>query len=67
MEARGFGNYIIIRHANSLERQYTSTSIAPLVKPDQVVKPVSLSVLEEAPENTGPHLHFEARFHEVCD
>lgn len=61
-EARGFGNYIIIRHPNSLETVYGHLNRS-LVKPDQVVKagdPIGLG--GSTGRSTGPHLHFETRF-----
>ncbi len=61
-EARGFGNYIIIRHANCLETVYGHLNRS-LVKPDQVVKagePIGLG--GSTGRSTGPHLHFETRF-----
>ena len=61
-EARGYGNYVIIRHPNSLETVYGHLNKA-LVKPDQVVKagdPIGLG--GSTGRSTGPHLHFETRF-----
>lgn len=61
-EARGFGNYVIIRHPNNLETVYGHLNRA-LVKPDQVVKagdPIGLG--GSTGRSTGPHLHFETRF-----
>nr|QJR98293.1 peptidase M23 [uncultured Muribaculaceae bacterium] len=61
-EARGFGNYVIIRHPNSLETVYGHLNKS-LVKPDQNVKagdPIALG--GSTGRSTGPHLHFETRF-----
>lgn len=61
-EARGYGNYVIIRHANGLETVYGHLN-RHLVKPDQVVKagqPIGLG--GSTGRSTGPHLHFETRY-----
>lgn len=61
-EARGYGNYVIIRHPNGLETVYGHLNKA-LVKPEQNVKagePIALG--GSTGRSTGPHLHFETRF-----
>lgn len=61
-EARGYGNYIILRHPNQLETVYGHLNKI-LVKPDQVVRagqPIGLG--GSTGRSTGPHLHFETRF-----
>lgn len=61
-EARGYGNYVIIRHLNDLETVYGHLNKF-LVKPDQVVKagdPIALG--GSTGRSTGPHLHFETRY-----
>ncbi len=61
-EARGYGNYIILRHPNKLETVYGHLNKI-LVKPDQVVKvgqPIGLG--GSTGRSSGPHLHFETRF-----
>lgn len=61
-EAKGYGNYIILRHPNDLETVYGHLNKI-LVKPDQVVRagqPIGLG--GSTGRSTGPHLHFETRF-----
>lgn len=61
-EAKGYGNYVIIRHPNGLETVYGHLN-KQLVKPDDVVRagdPIGLG--GSTGRSTGPHLHFETRF-----
>ena len=61
-EAKGYGNYVIIRHPNGLETVYGHLN-KHLVKDGQVVKagdPIGLG--GSTGRSTGPHLHFETRF-----
>ena len=61
-ERRGYGYYVILRHANGLETVYGHLSKF-LVEPDQYVKagePIALG--GNTGRSTGPHLHFEPRF-----
>ncbi len=61
-EARGYGNYIILRHPNELETVYGHLNKI-LVKPNQVVRagqPIGLG--GSTGRSTGPHLHFETRY-----
>lgn len=61
-EARGYGNYVIIRHPNGLETVYGHLN-KTLVKADQTVRagqPIALG--GSTGRSTGPHLHFETRF-----
>ncbi len=61
-EGKGYGRYVIIRHANGLETLYGHLS-KQLVKEDQVVKagePIGLGGVTG--RTTGSHLHFETRF-----
>lgn len=61
-EAKGYGNYVIIRHPNGLETVYGHLN-RQLVKEEQYVKagqPIGLG--GSTGRSTGPHLHFETRF-----
>lgn len=61
-EAKGYGNYVIIRHDNGLETVYGHMS-KHLVRENQVVRagePIGLG--GNTGRSTGSHLHFETRF-----
>ena len=61
-EGKGYGRYVIIRHANGLETLYGHMS-KQLVKEDQTVRagdPIGLG--GNTGRSTGAHLHFETRF-----
>jgi murein DD-endopeptidase MepM/ murein hydrolase activator NlpD len=61
-EARGYGNYIVIRHDNGLETVYGHLS-AVLVNLNQKVKAGELIAYGgNTGHSTGPHLHFETRY-----
>lgn len=60
-EAKGYGNYVVIRHHNGLETIYGHMS-KHLVEENQVVKagdPIGLG--GNTGRSTGSHLHFETR------
>lgn len=61
-EAKGYGNYIILRHTNGLETVYGHLNKS-LVKPNQTVRagdPIGLG--GSTGRSTGPHLHWETRY-----
>lgn len=61
-EAKGYGNYVIIRHPNGLETVYGHMNRA-LVKQNQTVKAgQAIGLGGNTGRSTGPHLHFETRF-----
>lgn len=61
-EARGFGNYVIVRHSNKLETIYGHMSRS-LVKEGQTVRAgQSIGLGGSTGRSTGPHLHFETRY-----
>ncbi len=61
-DGRGYGKFVMIRHANGLETLYGHMS-KQLVKEDQIVRagePIGLG--GSTGRSTGSHLHFETRF-----
>src|ERR1035437_3016410 len=61
-EARGYGNYVVIRHDNGLETVYGHLSVV-LVAHNQRVKAGELIALGgNTGHSTGPRLHFETRY-----
>ena len=61
-EARGYGNYIVIRHDNGLETVYGHLS-AVLVNLNQKIRAGELIAYGgNTGHSTGPHLHFETRY-----
>lgn len=61
-EAKGYGNYVIIRHPNKLETVYGHLNKI-LVKPNQNVRAgQAIGLGGSTGRSTGPHLHFETRF-----
>lgn len=61
-EARGYGNYVILRHPNGMETVYGHLNRF-LVKQNQTVRagePIALG--GSTGRSTGPHLHFETRY-----
>ena len=60
-EGKGYGNYVVIRHANGLETYYAHLS-KHLVRENQTVRagePIGLG--GNTGRSTGSHLHFETR------
>lgn len=61
-DARGYGHYIIISHANDMETRYAHLS-KPLVMAGRILaegEPIALS--GNTGNSTGPHLHLETRY-----
>jgi murein DD-endopeptidase MepM/ murein hydrolase activator NlpD len=61
-DRNGYGNYVLVRHANGLETLYAHLS-EQLVKVGQVLKAGDVVGLGgNTGRSTGPHLHFEVRY-----
>ena len=62
-ETGGYGNLLVIRHDNGLETYYGHLS-AKLVQVDDPVRAGEVIALGgNTGHSTGPHLHFETRYH----
>lgn len=61
-ETGGYGNLVIVRHANGLETYYGHLSKI-CVSPDEMVKAGEcIGLGGSSGRSTGPHLHFETRY-----
>lgn len=58
----GYGNLVVIRHANGLETYYGHLSKHAVVENDIVKAGDIIGYGGSTGRSTGPHLHFEARF-----
>lgn len=59
----GFGNVVIIRHANGLETTYGHLSKRNVQSGDWVHAGDVIGLGGSTGRSTGPHLHFETRYH----
>ena len=60
-----FGNYIILRHSNSMTSIYAHLSRILIKKGDTVSAGMEIGKVGMTGEATGPHLHFEIRVNNV--
>ena len=58
----GYGNYIVIRHDQSVETIYAHLSKSLVTKNDKVYAGQPIGLSGNTGRSTGPHLHFEIRF-----
>jgi len=61
-EARGYGNYIVIRHDNGLETVYAHLSQVLVIHNQNVKAGELIAFGGNTGHSTGPHLHFETRY-----
>lgn len=57
----GYGNYIVISHANGTQTLYSHMLRSPIVAGEQVSKGQIIGYSGNTGFSTGPHLHFEIR------
>ena len=57
----GYGNVVIVRHANGLETRYGHTEKNLVHAGDSVQAGTTLALVGNSGRSTGPHLHFEVR------
>ena len=58
----GYGNCVVVRHANGLETLYGHLSKINVTKGQKVVAGEVVGLGGSTGNSTGPHLHFECRF-----
>lgn len=61
-EAKGYGNYVVIRHDNGLETVYGHLSKILVRENQQLKAGEELGLGGSTGRSTGPHLHFEVRY-----
>ncbi len=57
----GYGNYIVITHANGTQTLYSHLSGNLVAAGDHVVRGAQIGLVGSTGKSTGPHLHFEVR------
>ena len=57
----GYGNYIVLRHANGTQTLYAHNNKNLVSITDVVVKGQIIGLVGSTGKSTGPHLHFEIR------
>jgi murein DD-endopeptidase MepM/ murein hydrolase activator NlpD len=61
-EAKGYGNYVVVRHSNGLETVYGHLSKILVSENQQMKAGEMLGLGGSTGRSTGPHLHFETRY-----
>lgn len=59
--SKGYGNLVIIRHADGRETRYGHTEKLFVKEGEQIVAGQQIATVGSTGKSTGPHLHFEVR------
>ena len=65
-DAKGYGNYVVIRHDNGFETVYGHLSKINVVENQGVKSGDVIGLGGNTGHSTGPHLHFEIRYLGIC-
>ena len=57
----GYGNYIVIKHANGTQTLYAHLSRVDVTVGEKVGQAEAIGAVGNSGKSTGPHLHFEVR------
>ncbi len=60
-QVRGYGNMVVLRHADGLVTVYAHNSLLLVHTGDSVVMGQEIARVGDTGRSTGPHLHFEVR------
>lgn len=58
----GYGNLVVLKHANGMETYYAHLSKIEVKVGDQILSGQELGLGGSTGRSTGPHLHFETRY-----
>lgn len=61
--SKGYGNLVILEHANGLQTYYAHLSKINVNAGDMIASGEQLGLGGSTGRSTGPHLHFEVRYH----
>lgn len=59
--SKGYGNLVVVKHADGKETRYGHTSKMFVKEGDSVVAGQQIAAVGSTGKSTGPHLHFEVR------
>ena len=61
----GYGNVVIVRHADGTESRYAHCSALDVHAGEEVAAGQAIARVGSTGRSTGPHLHFEVRKHGI--
>lgn len=65
-EGKGYGLYVVVEHNGGFETRYAHLSRSLISQGDRIEAGHPIALSGNTGNSTGPHLHFETRFHGVA-